>query len=311
MPKVLILVLISNQDVFLNNFKELRSHYTRMGVLYNIPVSVVGYMGGSDTTFHDTETGILHLNCPDNDLGVKLLRAAEYIKSNMEYDFIIKTNASTLVNLQLMYRIMTDPRTDWWKIYHKSYIMDIEICRSEDDKFTLYSYPCGTYAMCSSNIFNRLFDDGAEAVVNELIDYYINSLGSNIYAESEWGWTGLSEDSVFGWLAHIRAIPFYSLYEDLAVSDNYRESEIHRISSAPMEKIPVTPSIICKVADWSDNTMRNNIEPPIIHACGLLFETGTLTDNDYEEFYRVNMVENVNNGKCNTANQCLYIWQQK
>lgn len=301
---ILVLILISDQNIFLNNFKELRNHYLRIGKIYNIPITVVGYMGGSNTTFYDDNTGILHLDCSDNEIGAKLMYAADFIKKNMDYDFVIKTNASTIVNIQLMYRLMLDPWVMWDRIYNKSGMMSIEI--GYDDSMW-FDCPCGTYAICTRDVFNTLFDDidKVNASINELADYYLAS-GVNIY-DKRWGWYGISEDSLYGWLAKKHDIQFYSLWDDLVVADNYREHDLKKLIDIPIEDISITPSIICKTGEWPNVDERNNVEPTIIHVIGMLFESVKLTNEQYCKFYKTNMIENAQNGKWSYYNVGLFM----
>lgn len=301
MPKLIILILTANQDLFLNSYNELRNHYIQMGKRYNIPLSVIGYVGDSDTIFLDEETGILHLDCPDNEISNKLIRAAQYIQSNMDYDFVVKTNTSTIINLRLMYLFMRDSRVDWNKIYCKSYLLSSEI---GPDKTKWFSCPSGTYAICSRKVFDTIFDspDNINANVTELSNYYGGEVGLNLYDINQWGWSGLSEDATFGWLAKVHEIQFHSLYEDLVVTSNYRDWQIHKISTIPTETLSVTPSIICRTADYEDIDKRNMIEPAIIHMCGLLFELCRFNDKDYEEFYFTNMITNVSNNRYTHCN---------
>lgn len=301
MPNILILILLSNQQVFLENFKELRIHYQRISQRYNIPITVVGYMGDSNENRFDEETGILHLSCHDKTIGRKLIMATEYIKANMNYDYVLKTNASTLVNLQLMSLLIKDQRIDWNRIYNKSALIEVQIGY---DNTKWFICPCGTYAICSKDVFNTLFDDNAMEGLNEIRQYYIDS-SINVWDDT-WGWYDISEDSVTGWLAKKHNIQFYSLYDDLVVLDNYREPDLKKVVEASLDDIATTPSIICKTGNWMDIESRQHYEPAIIHLAGLLYESITISDKQYQEFYHINMVKNLENGLWEYTNQGIY-----
>lgn len=298
MPKILILILIANYPVFLDNFKELRAHYLRVSKLYNIPIQVVGYVGGSDTTYFDDETDILHIGCNDRMTAMKLIYAADFIRNNMDYDFMLKTNASTIVNLRLMYRMMRDPMVLWNRIYNKSFKAEYRI----GDESEWFEYACGTYAVCTKDTFNTLFTDSnttnnhLDALRKHLIDNKVN-----IYNDT-WGCIDVMEDTFFGYLAKIYGIDCYSLYEDLVVDTKYREGWINHILDIAIDNMAITPSVICKTGDFSDIDKRTSIEPSIIHLVGMLFESVSITDTQYRDFYKTNLIENRDNGMWNETN---------
>lgn len=100
--KVLLAILSSNQELYKANTEALKDSYRRMLDTFNlnaIDVDVMSFVGSEKTErIGDT----LYAGCLDSDIYTKNRIFMEYLLQHPEYNIIIRTNATTLVNLSYL-----------------------------------------------------------------------------------------------------------------------------------------------------------------------------------------------------------------
>jgi hypothetical protein len=99
---LVVLVLDSFTKNSIRNSKIQKSTWVKD---FSIDSEVLFYKGGLETirTGHD-----LLLNCSDtySDMGIKTLKAFEWVDSNLSYDYIFRTNTSSYVNYKNLIRFL-------------------------------------------------------------------------------------------------------------------------------------------------------------------------------------------------------------
>jgi len=89
--------------------------------------------------------GELLLNCPDNYLTTKTLLAFEYAINNMQFDYLIRPNVSTYININKLYEyLLKQSRTNYYA-GPKLNILNVE-------------YPSGTFMVYSKDIVKKILE---------------------------------------------------------------------------------------------------------------------------------------------------------
>lgn len=111
---VIISFLYENSD-YIRMFEILRDHYLRMIDEFSFPIKYYGCRVGSETIIDD-DNHMIWLEDRGNDydkkLTFKVRDAFKVVDDNMNYDLIIKTNASTLLNLVYVNRFLQRAHPD-------------------------------------------------------------------------------------------------------------------------------------------------------------------------------------------------------
>ncbi len=105
--KILILMMSCHTDLYENQakymYEALLSSISKLKLEDIITLKV--YYGNSQNVYEDNN--IIYLKSGDNfsNTYYKTLEAFEYVSNNYEYDFLLRINCSTYINIQLLYNI--------------------------------------------------------------------------------------------------------------------------------------------------------------------------------------------------------------
>ena len=102
--RLLVVMQSSTEPVYQETTQVLKDAYRRIIEQKNLPVDVISYIGDADETHLEGDT--LYIKC-DNKLSVDKHRELyRYIVEHPEYDWVLKTNVSTVANLELICKLM-------------------------------------------------------------------------------------------------------------------------------------------------------------------------------------------------------------
>ena len=120
--RVLFLIQSCNQDRFLAEEEIIRNTW---GGRLRDNCDIMFYRGDGDDTL---DGGVLKLNCEDdlNHTFLKTLRALFVFQNSNEYDFIIRTNTSTWINVELLLNTLCDLDPNDRKLYGGSIVSNSE-----------------------------------------------------------------------------------------------------------------------------------------------------------------------------------------
>lgn len=101
MKNVLLAILSSHEELYINNTAALIAGYKKMIETFQLEVNfdVIYYTSGPKTERVDN---VLYIDCDDNDLITKQWALFEYVFQHPEYDILIKTNNSICLNLNIL-----------------------------------------------------------------------------------------------------------------------------------------------------------------------------------------------------------------
>lgn len=96
--KILLAILSSNNELYQKTTKTILDAYDEMKNRFKLQCEfdIITVLSGNKT---ERVGNIFYVNCNDSDVASKQLAITEYINEHEEYDVIIRTNATTVVNL--------------------------------------------------------------------------------------------------------------------------------------------------------------------------------------------------------------------
>ena len=163
--KILLVMQSSVEPTYVETTKVLKKAYNDIITKKNLPVDVISYVGDAEETHLDGDT--LYIKC-DNKLSVDKHRELyKYIVEHPEYDWIIKTNVSTVVNLELIYK-MAERGYIWsTNLYAASIMWDAHVTGTIEYKGSpmMYSnFPIGFFHLAHRELWKDIYDAYDEVV---------------------------------------------------------------------------------------------------------------------------------------------------
>ena len=109
MRNAIILVMSCNKDRFLNEEKIIKKTWGKdilEGKYENL--KLIFYRGGAKESYYDEENNIYHSKENDNLDGTyqKTLDVFKYVEENFKYDYIIRTNTATYINIDAIIQFL-------------------------------------------------------------------------------------------------------------------------------------------------------------------------------------------------------------
>ena len=196
--KLLIAIQSSNQELYAKNTKVIKEIYRKMLETFDlsdITVDVISFTAGDKTELiGDT----LYTDCLDSDEYLKHRILCEYLLQHPEYDYIIKTNATTLVNLSYINTFIKESHIDK-DTFYGMYALHMP---SPDGNGFLNDHPFipGNAIMATGEDFrNKLCNlEIYDRVYRENKDQY-----EKIHGSVQTGtvmWRGMPEDVIWGFM---------------------------------------------------------------------------------------------------------------
>ena len=190
MKKILILSFLYENDINLEEFELLREHYNKMISYFCFPIKYYGVRATEHgETRIDEDNQIIWLRTDnieeyDKKLIYKVVDCFDFIEKNdIEYDVIIKTNTTFLINL--------------------TYINNI-IQNLKSNSTIITSYRVGNYAYQNFNLYRGNFialskchiNDIINANIQEIHDYFLTSNFFKVYKDNLF----ISDDAFIGYI---------------------------------------------------------------------------------------------------------------
>lgn len=158
MKKVVILVMSCNQDErFLNEEDAIRKTWGKdiLDGKYN-NINLIFYRGGYEEDKYDRESNILYLKSDDTLNGTyhKTINAFKFVDNNFNYDYIVRTNTSTYINVEAILQFLASSNN------YYEYIIGPKLCINNIN----YSTPFigGHFVIFGRDIINILINNKIE-----------------------------------------------------------------------------------------------------------------------------------------------------
>ena len=288
---MLVILQSSVEPIYIECTRLLKDLYHQVCFKKNLPVDVISYVGDAEETCFDGDT--LYIKC-DNKLSIDKHRVVyKYIYDHPEYDVIIKTNVSTVLNLELLckYVMSTDYYTH--NFYCAATMWDVR-CNGQvtynSKTYTYSNFPIGFFHMAHYDIWKEIYeayDDVSTQVMNNLRNQIDNG---------EVEWSGYPNDSNNS----IDINDDLMMGAFLAAIDRRIMELVNYIKIPPLEYDPWpedrnildsvfgTACIRCKMAvDSPENySIREIYEPRMLYLAAKLYEGHITTIQDELEFFQ-------------------------
>lgn len=184
--KILLAILSSNNELYQQTTKTILDAYDEMKNRFKLQCEfdIITVLSGSKT---ERVENIFYVNCNDSDVASKQLAITEYINKHDEYDVIIRTNATTVVNL------------NYADIIARKFLNDGEIYTNMLIWIpnTGFNYPLGSFMMFSKSLFHKYFSNTQlyNACNNELNNTYKFTASNKLEY-----WKGVPDDLILGYM---------------------------------------------------------------------------------------------------------------
>lgn len=111
--KIIILVMLCKDKFFIDEFKILHEIFNKVKDQYPY-IKFYGYCGNCKDNYIDIKNDIICLKCPDdiNSTFKKTSQAFKFCKKYFKYDYIFRTNTSTVINLDLLQEFTNSIKDD-------------------------------------------------------------------------------------------------------------------------------------------------------------------------------------------------------
>lgn len=186
MKKIGFFILSSSQELFRTNTELLKAHYSKLIDYFKYDIEVYSFVGDENCTNTYEKDNIIYCKSNDRDLSMKFYELFDYIVKNKDYEYIMITNNSNIINLELLMRNINEFLTNGF--YYTNDILNL-----------LFAYPNGNFKFFSKNILNILYNEYKEALAKiEPIYLYVHSVVE--YGENMWH--GIPEDVIIGTIVH-------------------------------------------------------------------------------------------------------------
>lgn len=184
--KILLAILSSNNELYQKTTKTILDAYNEMKNRFKLQCEfdIITVLSGNKT---ERVENIFYVNCNDSDVASKQLAITEYINEHEEYDVIIRTNATTVVNL------------NYADIIARKFLNDDEIYTTSwvwiPDKG--FNYPIGSFMMFNKSLFQKYFSNAQlyNACNDELTRIYKFTASNKLEY-----WKGVPDDLVLGYM---------------------------------------------------------------------------------------------------------------
>ena len=148
--KILLAILSSNNELYQKTTKTILDAYDEMKRRFKLQCEfdIMTVLNGDKTERVDD---VFYVNCDDSDVASKQLAITEYLNEHDEYDAIIRTNATTVVNLNYA-DIIARKFLDEDVIYTTAWLT-IDLTNHGN---RVFHHPLGSFMMFSKSLFQNI-----------------------------------------------------------------------------------------------------------------------------------------------------------
>lgn len=274
--KIGIFIQSSNQELYSKNTQIIKDYYKRARAGLQDEFDIYSFTSNPDSScdysyIYDDE---MLLACNDRKVGIKIY---EWISNTIylmpKYDVVVKTNATTFLNLKRLSEFCSSELFDKDALYCSDIIAH-GICRTkngaiaESEKNASY-YPNGNLHIFGYDFMKKLKKDYLISYIHLSDTLYSPKKEERDAEFGEWMWYGIPDDLVIGYVANKNGVPIKTV-------DNFAQLYTNGIFPQNVRSIPNLFDAIgfsCKVPQGYETRLA--IEPDFIYTLTNLIENGT------------------------------------
>ena len=221
-----IFIMSSHQDLFNTNTSLLKEYYHNVIINNGFNADVYSFVGDEtcESTYENGDT--IHCKCSDRYIGDKIECVFNYVKTNKRYDYLIFTNASTFVNLKMIYNNL-----DSLNPFNFYYMISIP--------YNLVNGKEGFYANGNFKLFSF-------RILEKICSYYshkkvILSQSFNMIEEKddENSWLGMPEDIIIDFCLKENNIPIIQVGNTIMLFDYHTNFLKSNSGSMKFKDVPI------------------------------------------------------------------------
>lgn len=284
MKRILLAILSSNQNLYTRNTNSLKHMYKQIIDMYSMDIDVISYTASGISGIDGIQGDTLFVDCDDKDLNAKSIALGKYIGCHPEYDVVIKTNCSTVLNLPMLNFFVNSDNFHDDIVYGSSFIEGLPGVIMEGDGVDEYIkdkmvYIRGTFTMMDTKLFlNTIGNEQIYTATMQRIASYKWAPTIPPYGnDCENYFTGIPDDMVWGVILYLKSINL-AVFEGLSFSNLQCENGIH-IYSHDIDILD--HAVFYEINTQSDYNIRANVEPMIIELVAKYFTTHHMTKENY------------------------------
>lgn len=262
--KILLAILSSSNELYQKTTKTILDAYDEMKSRFKLQCEfdIMTVLSGDKT---ERVENVFYVNCDDSDVASKQLAITEYLNEHDEYDVIIRTNATTVVNLNYA-DVIARKFLDEDVIYTTMFITyDLTNYGNR-----VFHHPLGSFMMFSKSLFQKYFSD--TQLYNTCKDELIEFAGFLKSDKFEY-WKGIPDDLILGYMLskqnakiELRTCSSFMIDDELDMNDMLSEN---LLSFRAKTKESYTEK------DYKD---RINIEPLLLKMAAQLMISNPIED---------------------------------
>lgn len=287
--KILIVLQSSVEPLYQKETQLLKDIYGNLIRKNNLPVDVISYVGDAEKTMLVDDT--LYIKC-DNKYSIEKHRQLyKYIHEHPEYDIIIKTNVSTVLNLDLICKYVCSVDFYSHNMYSCASMWD-DRCTGiivKDGKELNYgNFPIGFLHLAHRKVWEDIYNS-YDVVIDKVISDIQSKIENNTYiwegfpGDEKTGFIDVNDDLVMG------ALLLYTGHNTLQIANYIRVSHDEfdeYVLSHPDDNPDNVFSTICarcKLA-YSDPKVREYYEPMVMQLIAILYGNHETSQGDIKQF---------------------------
>lgn len=293
--KILVVLQSSVEPLYQTCTQILKDTYKEVCVKKKLPVDVISYVGDAEETHFDGDT--LYIAC-DNKLSIDKHRELyKYIYEHPEYDVIIKTNVSTVLNLELLCKFISSQYFFQDGFYscvggtYKDFHGDFDY-QGKNINY-IGCFPIGFFYMAPYKIWKDIYKAYDEVVNNVKMNF------ENQYTSNEKNAFVLRKKKNQNYIFDVhddimlepllRTIGIQCIYglNYIKLSDDESDFNVQNLNHFFNESsIYSSVCVRCKLSLSSQDMMkiRNIYEPKILHIFTKIYKDHNITINDEKDF---------------------------
>jgi len=189
--KILLAILSSNNELYQKTTKTILDAYDEMKRRFKLQCEfdIMTVLSGDKT---ERVEDVFYVNCDDSDVASKQLSITEYLNEHDEYDVIIRTNSTTVVNLNYA-DIIARNFLDEDVIYTtRGFVVDLT-----DYGNRVCHHPYGNFMMFNKSLFQKYFSD---TQLYNTCNIELNNIYNFSISDKCEFWKGVPDDFILGYM---------------------------------------------------------------------------------------------------------------
>lgn len=288
--KILIVLQSSVEPLYQQETQLLKNIYNQIIQEKNLPIDVISYVGNAPYTHMIEDT--LYIKC-DNKYSIdKHRQLYKYIYEHPEYDIIIKTNVSTVLNLELICNYVNSVDFYPENLYTCASMWD-DRCTGEmvkDGKTYKYgNFPIGFLHMGHRKIWEdiyEVYDEVIEKIIKDIHTKIENDTftWSSFPGDETTGLIDVNDDLAMGPLLLYTGHNVLEIVNFIKVSDDEYDKFVLKHPEDNPNNVFSTICARCKLA-CDDFSFRERYELMVMQLIAKLYSSHETTQGDMKQFF--------------------------